>query len=160
MAEQVEPPSGPARARTTLLWIGGAGLLTAMATDAVAVLGRHVGFAVPGSIEIFQMAAVVALSCAILLASIDQRHASVDLLFIRASERVRYRLHRAGSLALAITFALIFAGSAWIVADLWPTHEVTEVLALPVAPFRLIWTASAGAAALYFAISLVRAPRP
>lgn len=138
-----------------LLAIGSGGLLVAMAADAIAVLGRHIGFTFPGSIEIFQVAIVVGLSASILLASLADRHAAVDLIVTRASAGVRHRLVLVGRLALALTFALLFAGSAWVAADLWSTHEMTELLAIPLRPFRLVWIVACGLAALYFARAFV-----
>jgi len=146
-------------ARRVLLGLGAAGLLTAMAADAVAVFGRHVGFTVPGSIEIFQVAAVVALSVAILLASLNDRHAAVDLLIGRASPRVARTLFLTGRLTLALTFALLCAGSIWVSADLWSTHEMTEVLAIQLRPFRLFWIVCSGAGAVHFAIQFARTLR-
>ena len=129
--EDANPPREGGAARTVLLGLGSAGLLTAMAADAVAVFGRHVGFTLPGSIEVFQVSAVVALSVAILLASLNDRHAAVDLMIGRASPRTRRALFLTGRLTLALTFALLCAGSIWVSADLWPTHEMTEALAIP-----------------------------
>ncbi|CAN5339252.1 hypothetical protein BH09PSE4_BH09PSE4_02060 [soil metagenome] len=145
--------------RTVLLGIGSAGLLLAMAADAVAVLGRHIGFTLPGSIEAFQMCAVVALSVSILLASLTDRQAAVDLLIGRASPRARHVLFLTGRFALVVTFALLCAGSIWVSTDLWPTREMTEVLAIPLRPFRLVWIACSGAVAVHFAIELMRAMR-
>jgi len=149
----------PQMRRSVLLAIGSAGLLVAMAADAIAVLGRHVGFTLPGSIEVFQVAAVVALSTAILLASLNDRHASVDLLVGRASPRFGKILFLTGRLALALTFMLLCAGSIWVSADLWTTAEMTELLAIPLRPFRIFWIACSGAVAAHFALQFVRGLR-
>lgn len=156
-AEKPEPKRGALR--VILTGIGAGGLAIAMATDALAVLGRHVGFGVHGSIEIFQMAAVVALSCAVLFACLDDRHASVDLLVSRLSDAGRHRLRLAGFLALAIAFAAVAAGSLWVSHDLWDTMENTDILAIPVRPFRLIWLAASCAATVHFVIAFVREAR-
>ncbi|RYY45362.1 MAG: hypothetical protein EOP59_04575, partial [Sphingomonadales bacterium] len=89
MESSTEAPEALSRTQRLLVFAGSAGLLLAMATDALAVLGRHAGFAVIGSIEIFQMMIVIALSSAILLVSLMNRHATVDLIVGRASERTR-----------------------------------------------------------------------
>ena len=157
--EDANPPREGGVTRTVLLGLGSAGLLTAMAADAVAVFGRHVGFTLPGSIEVFQVAAVVALSVAILLASLHDRHAAVDLLIGRASPRVGRALFLTGRLTLALTFAILCAGSIWVSADLWSTHEMTEVLAIPLRPFRLFWILCSGAGAVHFAVQFVRGIR-
>lgn len=156
----VEEPAVQAEApRPVLLAIGSAGLLVAMGADALAVLGRHIGFTLPGSIEVFQVAAVVALSVAILLASLNDRHAAVDLLVGRASPRLGKILFLTGRLTLALTFMLLCAGSIWVSADLWSTREMTELLAIPLRPFRLFWIACSGAVAVHFAVQFVRGLR-
>ncbi|MES2044467.1 MAG: TRAP transporter small permease subunit [Pseudomonadota bacterium] len=127
--------------RRLLLALGSAALLLAMASDALAVLGRHAGFAVNGSIELFQVCAVIALSSAIVLATIDARHAAVDLLLGRVSDRGKVRLRLAGALASAAAFGLITAGSIWVAGDLWATREMTEQLGIPLLGFRLFWIA-------------------
>ena len=159
MDDAAEPQGPPSRAQRLLVVTGSVGLLTAMATDALAVLGRHTGFAVIGSIEIFQTAIVVALSSAVLLVSLMNRHATVDLIVGRASDGTRAVLAQIGRAALALTFGLVAFGSAWVAADLWPTHEMTELLAIRLAPFRLIWIAACTIAALYFAAAFVRGLR-
>lgn len=138
-APHQDRPSTPLR--RLLLGLGSAALLLAMASDALAVLGRHAGFAINGSIELFQVCAVVALSAAIVLATVDARHAAVDLLLGRVSDRGKAWLRALGALASAVAFGLITAGSTWVAWDLWATHEMTEQLGIPLSGFRLFWIA-------------------
>jgi TRAP-type C4-dicarboxylate transport system permease small subunit len=153
--------SGPITKRQrVLVGLGAVSLFGAMAADGVAVLGRHAGFALLGSIEIFQAMLVVALSCAILLASVMERHAAVDLLLGRVSAPARRHLTSIGKVSLAVTFGLLSLGSACVAYDLWGTHEMTEVLGVPLLPLRLVWVAASGLAALYFAGSFFRGLRP
>lgn len=159
MDSETGPPAAPTRAQRLLLVTGSAGLLLAMATDAVAVLGRHTGFHLLGSIEAFQVAAVVALSSAVLLASLYDRHATVDLLVGRASDRVKFILAQTGRLTLIVTFALLAYGSIWVASDLWPTHEMTEMLGIPIAPFRIVWILACIGAMAHFAAQFVRKAR-
>ena len=159
MDSLTEAPETLSPTQRFLVFSGSAGLLLAMATDALAVLGRHVGFALIGSIEIFQVCMVVALSSSILMVSLRNRHATVDLLVGRASGRTKVMLAQIGRAALALTFGLVAAGSIWVAVDLWPTTEMTELLAIRIAPFRLIWIAACTIAALHFAIAFVRGLR-
>ncbi|RYY26644.1 MAG: TRAP transporter small permease subunit [Sphingomonadales bacterium] len=159
MDDKTEAPEALSRAQRFLIFTGSAGLLLAMATDALAVLGRHAGFAVIGSIEIFQMTIVVALSSAVLLVSLMNGHATVDMIVGRASDRTKFLLAQIGRVALAITFGLIAFGSIWVAYDLWPTTEMTELLSIRVAPFRLVWIIACALAALHFAAAFVRGLR-
>jgi len=153
-----EPPR-PGPVQRLLLIAGSAGLLLAMATDGLAVLGRHVGFAVNGAIELFQVCAVIALSSAILLATLAERHAAVDLLAGRLPPRSQHWLAVAGRVAALAAFVILAVGSAWVSSDLWPMHEMTEQLAIPLRAFRLFWLAACVAAAVHSAIALVREVR-
>ncbi len=122
-------------------------------------LGRHAGFAVNGAIELFQVCVVIALTCAILLATLGERHAAVDLLAGRMSEATQRMLAIAGRVAALAAFLVLTIGSGWVTFDLWPTHEMTEQLAIPLLGFRLFWLLGCGAATLYSAVALVREVR-
>ncbi|CAN5612952.1 hypothetical protein BH10PSE14_BH10PSE14_08760 [soil metagenome] len=145
--------------RRLLLATGSAALLLAMASDALAVLGRHVGFAVNGAIELFQVCAVVALSSAILIATLDGRHAAVDLLLQRVPDRGKVWLRFAAAGASAAAFGLVTIGSTWVAIDLWPTHEMTEQLGIPLRGFRLFWIACSGTVTLFFLRTAIRGKR-
>jgi TRAP-type C4-dicarboxylate transport system permease small subunit len=148
--------TSPHVGQRALLVAGAAGLLAAMATDGLAVLGRHAGFAVNGAIELFQVSVVVALTCAILLATLGERHAAVDLLAGRMSEATQRRLAIAGRVAALAAFLVLTIGSAMVTLDLWPTHEMTEQLSIPLLGFRLFWLLGCIAATAYSAVALVR----
>lgn len=152
-------PPRPGPVQRLLLITGSAGLLLAMATDGLAVLGRHVGFAVNGAIEIFQVCAVIALSSAILIATLAERHAAVDLLAGRLPQGAQRGLAIAGRVAAFAAFVILAVGSAWVSADLWPTREMTEQLGIPLRGFRLFWLAACCCAAVYSAIALIREVR-
>jgi TRAP-type transport system small permease protein len=151
-----QPSPRPGPLQRILLVTGSTGLLLAMVTDGLAVLGRHTGFAVNGAIEIFQVSAAVALSSAILLATLTERHAAVDLLSGRLSPRLQHVLAITGRLAALAGFIVLSAGSAWVSADLWPTHEMTEQLSIPLRAFRLFWLAACLIAVGYSLVALIR----
>ena len=147
------------RVHRALQALGAGALLLAMATDAVAVIGRHAGFSFLGAIELFQVFAVVATSVAIVLATLSQRHAAVHILTEYVSPETRLWLDRAGLAAGALSFALLCAGSVWAAGDLWGTQEMTELLGIPLRWFRLVWIVSAGTVTCLFLRSLVRSFR-
>lgn len=134
-----------------VFWIGSVGLLSAAAIDGVAVLGRHTGFALLGSIELVQVAVVLIASSAMIGATIVGSHAAVHILTERLSAHGARRAKRIAALLSAVTFALFAIGSAWVMADLWDGHERTELLLLPLRWFRLLWVVAALIIATLFA---------
>lgn len=142
------PPRG-ALGRAAFL-VGSAGLLAATATDALAVLGRHTGVALLGSIELVQVAVVLVASAAMIGATVERAHASVHIFTERMAPPTAARLARGAALLGASLFVLIALGSAIVAADLWNGHERTELLGIPLRPFRLVWIAAALTVAALF----------
>jgi|HubBroStandDraft_5_1064220.scaffolds.fasta_scaffold418548_2 TRAP-type C4-dicarboxylate transport system permease small subunit len=131
----VEPAHGVQR---WLFYVGAAGLLFAIGADAVAVLGRHLGIPLLGSIELMQAAILLASSAAIVLATVAKKHAVVHLLIDRLSPRRRSIMERVHALLGAVFFAALTVGSVWIAFDLRNGHEQSELLRIPFAPLRIV----------------------
>lgn len=145
----VLPPTGPWQ--KLVFRVGSVGLLAAAAIDGVAVLGRHAGFSFLGSIELVQVAVVLIASAAVIGATLVGSHASVHIVTERLSPTAAARAHRAAATLSASTFVLFATGSVWVASDLWSGHERTELLNIPLGPFRLIWIAAALVTAALFA---------
>ncbi|WP_260598998.1 TRAP transporter small permease [Sphingomonas endolithica] len=149
------PVADPAR-RTSLatrlaVMVGSIGLLGAMATDALAVLGRHTGFSVLGSIEIVQTMIVLLASSAIVLATLERNHAAVHILTERLAPPTAARLARAANVASAVIVAVLLIGALWLMFDLWGAHERSELLHIPFRVLRAIFAAALLIVALVFA---------
>ena len=121
-----------------LFYLGGTALLFAMAVDAVAVLGRHIGMPLPGSIELVQAAILVASSAAMLSATMADKHARVRLVVDRLKGGPLVMLKRVQALFSVLFFCALAAGSIWIFMDLWGGSEESEVLHIPFAPLRIV----------------------
>ena len=121
-----------------LLYLGGIALLLAMAVEAVAVLGRHIGIPLPGSIELVQAAILVASSAAMLSATVADKHARVRLVMNRIKGGPLAVLKRVQALFSILFFCALAAGSIWIFMDLWGGFEESEVLHIPLAPLRIV----------------------
>lgn len=131
------------RLHVVLVIVGGGALLVAMAVDGLAVIGRHVGWPLLGSIEAVQAAVLVAGAVALLVATLANRHARVHLLVDRCPPALVHALHVAGALLGAALFLALAFASAWIASDLWSGHEESEWLHIPYAPLRVLTVASA-----------------
>jgi TRAP-type C4-dicarboxylate transport system permease small subunit len=133
--DAIEPARGWQR---WLYYVGAAGLLFAIGADALAVLGRHLGIPLLGSIELMQAAILLAASAAMVMATIAGKHAVVHLLIDRLAPRRRMLMERVHALLGAIFFAALAAGSIWIAFDLRNGHEQSELLRIPYAPLRIV----------------------
>ena len=139
-----------ATSHRVLVWTGGGALLLAMSVDALAVIGRHAGVPLLGSIEIVQVAVLLAGVAAMLVATLARVHATVHLLAERVPGHGRDVLQRFSLFCAALFFAALLAGSLWIAADLWHAQEESELLRLPYRPLRILTIAAALLVTLVF----------
>lgn len=116
--------------RNAITVLGGIALLGATATDTVAVIGRHVGLPLRGSIELVQFFVLVAGSLALLVATAERAHAKVHLVVDRMGDAGKAAMARLSGLLGAVFFAGLLAGSLWLMADLWSGHEESELLSI------------------------------
>lgn len=121
-----------------IIWIGGIALLAATLIDAVAVIGRHVGLPLTGSIEIMQAVVLVSGSLGLLVATAEQSHARVHLLVARLGPRGRSLADRLSDLLTLAFCAALLVGSGWIAVELWASQEQSELTAIPWRVLRLI----------------------
>ncbi len=137
-------------ARGPLFYIGAAGLLLAMAVEAVSVLGRHIGLPLLGAIEIIQAAILLAATAAMVSTTISQAHARVTLLIDRVGVRTRGVLKRLSAFLSILFFAGLAAGALWLTVDTWSEFEQSELLNIPFRPLRVISFIAAAAIAVLF----------
>jgi TRAP-type C4-dicarboxylate transport system permease small subunit len=137
-----------------LFYLGAAGLLLAMTVDAVAVVGRHVGWPLLGSIELVQAAILVASSAAMLSATLAGKHATVHMLMDRLSGTPRAVMHKIHALLCALFFLALACGGIWILSDLWHGQEESEVLHIPFMPLRVISIIAVLGVALTFVLRI------
>lgn len=118
------------RLQSLMIWTGGAALLAATAIDTVSVIGRQVGYSVHGAIELIQAAVLVAGATALIAATVANNHARVRLIVERLG-RARSWVERAGEGLTVLFLAALLVGSTWLMADLWNSHEVSEIAGVP-----------------------------
>lgn len=156
MAEVTSPKQGRAERRGPLFYIGAAGLLLAMAVEALAVLGRHAGVPFLGALEIIQSAILLTATSAMVSTTIGGAHARVTLLVDRVNPPVRSVLRKISAILSMLFFIGLAVGSLWIASDTWNEFEQSELLHVPFRPLRLITFAAAAAIAVLFVRELLR----
>lgn len=133
-----------------LFAFGALGLLGAMFTDVIAVIGRQIGMPFLGSVEMAQICVVLVGATALVVATGAREHASVRVITERLGERTRGGLERVAHLTSAAFFALLLAGSVWIAWELRDGAERTELLLFPVMLLRIYWIACASICVVLF----------
>lgn len=126
------------RAYRAAVIAGGTALLGAMAVDFFAVIGRHTGLPLLGSIELVQLLIGIAGTMALVVATLHDSHAVVRLVLANVGAGTAALMQRCNRFGAAVFFLLLAAGSAWITLDLWHAHEETELWLLPLRPLRVL----------------------
>lgn len=138
------------------IWVGGIALIAATAIDTLAVIGRHVGLPITGSIELMQAAILVSGALGLVIATIVQSHARVRLFIDRLSPSGQVLADRISDALSLILFTGLLVGSAWLSLDLWDAHEQSEILGVPWRWMRLFANACLFIAAASLALRIVR----
>lgn len=133
--------------------------MLAMLTDSIAVMGRHLGLPLIGSIEIFRMLGALAACAAIVLATLANSHAHVHFLTDRLPKVWQRGLEMFGYLVSAVFAASLAVGSAWLFLEKLPGNEESEVIRLPYPPFRLIAVLTVVIVAVVFAYNSWKRPK-
>ena len=141
--------------RNLMVWTGGAALLAATAIDTVAVIGRQVGFRVHGAIELIQAAVLVAGAVALVAATLARSHARVRIVVERMGN-ARLWFDRFSEALAAVFLAALLIGSSWLSADLWNSHEISEVAGVPWRWMRLAANLALAAMVILTLRNLVR----
>jgi TRAP-type C4-dicarboxylate transport system permease small subunit len=139
--------------------IGGAALFAMVAVDFTSVAARHLGLRVLGAIEIIQICIVIAISAAILTATLEGSHAAVHLLVTRVGPRARRALERLSEILSVVLFMGLLIGGLWVAIDLWPMDERSDLLRLPFAPARFVWCLALLLCALVSLVGLFARPK-
>lgn len=142
-----------------LFYIGAISLLFATFVETFAVVGRHLGLPLLGSLELMQ-ASILLLACAAMLAAtLNQAHANVTILVSRVSPGWQRALHIFSSILSAVFFIALAAGSLWVAIETWHDHEASELLRIPFRPLRIISFIAAAAIVIVFVRDMFRPVR-
>jgi len=132
-------------------FVGAIGLLGAGLSDFCGVVGRHIGYPLPGAIELVRLFIVLIVSASVIIVTWENGHAAVHVVVERTRPAGRTALLRLGAASGAVAFALLSAASIWMLALTWGGGEQTDLLGLPLAPLRAMWCVATVTAAARFA---------
>lgn len=118
--------------------VGGMALLAATMIDTLAVIGRHVGLPLTGSIELMQAAVLLSGGISLVVAAIERSHAHVSLVVDRLPAGGRFWAGKLADVLTLLFFLALLAGSLWLQFDLWNAHERSEIIGVPWRALRLV----------------------
>ena len=144
------------RPAAAALVVGGLALVAAGAADLAGVAGRHLRLPVVGVIEVVQAFVIIAASASLVAATLARIHATVHVITERLPMPAQLHLARLGALLGAAFFASVCAGSVWLTYEYWGAHEETDLLKIPLQPFRILWCLASGAVTALFLAQAVR----
>ena len=103
------------------------------------VLGRAFHIALPGTFDLVETMIVVAIAFALVFGQIQDRHLRADIAIGRLKGRVRSGIESfLGILSFGYWAVLLYAGAV-MMKDRWEGGETTDLLNVPVVPFRGVW---------------------
>jgi TRAP-type C4-dicarboxylate transport system permease small subunit len=103
------------------------------------VVGRAVRVALPGTFDLVETLVVVGIAFALVFGQLQDRHLRAEIAIERLRGRVKSGIESfLGVFNLFYWAVLLYAGAA-ILGDKWGKGESTEILKVPVAPFRGVW---------------------
>ncbi len=119
------------------------------------VLGRTFRIALPGTFDLVETLVVVGIAFALVCGQLQDRHLRAEIAIGRLRGRLKYGIESfLGILNLFYWAVLLWAGLAmfW---DKWNKGEATEILKVPVVPFRGVWVFALVLMVLLLSIKLI-----
>jgi len=140
------------------LVLGGIFLVAGMLLLMSNILGRFVHIVIPGSYELFELIMAIPVAFALVYAALKKTHVVVHLIV----SRFPLRLGAATEIMTSLLSFAIWALIAWGGASLAYENglkEMTDILEVPVLPFRIVWLFCLFLFCLTYLVDLSRAAR-
>lgn len=105
----------------------------------VSVVCRAFHIALPGTFDLVETLIVVGIAFALVYGQLEDRHLRADIAIERLKGRVRSAVESfLGMLNFFYWFTLLCA-AVFMIMKKWGGEETTDVLKVPVIPFRMVW---------------------
>ena len=140
------------------LFVGGIFLIAGMLLLISNIFGRFVHFVIPGSYEMFELIMAIPVAFALVHAALQKTHVVVHLIVSRFPPRLGAATEIMTSLLSFAIWALIAWGGASLAYENG-LKEMTDILEVPVLPFRIVWLFCLFLFCLTYLVDLSRAAR-
>ena len=113
------------------------GLIILLITFSVVFRAFHI--ALPGTFDLVETLIVVGIAFALVYGQLEDRHLRADIAIERLKGRVRSAIESfLGVLNIVYWFTLLCA-AIFMITKKWGGEETTDILQVPVVPFRIVW---------------------
>jgi TRAP-type C4-dicarboxylate transport system permease small subunit len=105
----------------------------------ISVVGRAFHIALPGTFDLVETLVIVAIAFALVYGQLEDRHLRADIAIERLKGRVRSAVESfLGVLNLGY-WSILLCAAVVMMRHKWEGEETTDVLKVPVVPFRGVW---------------------
>jgi TRAP-type C4-dicarboxylate transport system permease small subunit len=117
-----------------------AGVLLVAITLLVAamVVGRAIHISMPGTFDLVGVTAIVVVSFTIVFGQLSDSHLRADIAVERITGKLRYAIEIFSACSSIFYWAVILVASALQMWTKWRAGETTDILDVPIAPFRVV----------------------
>ena len=140
------------------LVLGGVFLIAGMLLLMSNIFGRFLHVVIPGSYELFELIMAIPVAFALVYAALQKAHVVVHLIVSRFPPRLGAATEIMTSLLSFAIWALIAWGGAHLAYENG-LKEMTDILEIPVLPFRIVWLFCLFLFCLTYLVDLSRALR-
>jgi TRAP-type C4-dicarboxylate transport system permease small subunit len=103
------------------------------------VICRAIHIALPGTFDLVETLVVVAIAFALVYGQLEDRHLRADIAIERLKGRVRSAVESFLSVLNLAYWAILLCAAVVMMRHKWEGEETTDVLKVPVVPFRGVW---------------------
>jgi TRAP-type C4-dicarboxylate transport system permease small subunit len=103
------------------------------------VIGRAFHIAFPGTFDLVETLIVVGIAFALVYGQLEDRHLRADIAIGRIKGRIRHAIESFLGMLNISYWIILFVSGAVMMKNKWEGEEATDVLNVPVVPFRGIW---------------------
>jgi TRAP-type C4-dicarboxylate transport system permease small subunit len=103
------------------------------------VICRAIHISLPGTFDLVETLVVVAIAFALVYGQLEDRHLRADLAIERLKGRVRSAVESFLGVLNIVYWAMLLCAAGVMMWRKWGTEETTDVLNVPVVPFRGVW---------------------
>ncbi|MBI5440674.1 MAG: TRAP transporter small permease [Deltaproteobacteria bacterium] len=103
------------------------------------VVCRAFHIALPGTFDLVETLIIVAVAFALVYGQSEDRHLRAEIAIERMTGRLRSGVESFLALLSVFYWAVLLVSGAVLMKEKWQGDEATDILRVPVVPFRAVW---------------------